>query len=212
MDLFEYQTLLLQIIILLLVATLTVGCVIIFYFLKISRAFEERIASLPGLHAERTHATPRRSREVRTRAVPGVVERETPIPPVESPVETPLEPTEDSLPVPPPIPVVSPTVIDQPPAGSLEEIKDRYSLGELTLATDDGLLIGSTEQDREQAAARYSARYAETGEGWEDGAFLFSLIYKGSTVIGIAGSDVPLTDSTRASIVKDVRVVLSKLV
>lgn len=49
--------------------------------------------------------------------------------------------------------------------GSLEEtlgaISEKYSLASLTLATADGLLIGSTKSGSEDEAARYSHLYAQ---------------------------------------------------
>jgi hypothetical protein len=98
------------------------------------------------------------------------------------------------------------------PPLSLDDIKIRYELSGITLSTEDGLLIGSSEPDQEEYAARYSQRYAETGEGWEDGAFIFSLIHKGSTVIGMAGSETILPEEVRAALIRDVRALLSEMV
>jgi hypothetical protein len=208
MDILDYQTLLLQIIILLLVATVTVGAILIYYFFRISGQLESHILAMRSKTQERRQESPRVFRETGYAAPVEVIPPITVPPPVrktETETVAPIHNEQDLTQAPV-------ALTGQPPPGSLNEIKMRYSLDELTLATEDGLLIESTEPDHEGHAARYSMRYSETGEGWEDGAFIFSLIHKGSTVIGMAGSAEPLADSTRASVIKDVRAILSKMI
>jgi hypothetical protein len=210
MDIIDYQTLLLQIIIILMAATITVGCILIYYFMRVSRDIEHQVHLMKSARHEKR-------REVQKEPIQPLLRQLEPEPELIPPVHEPVVIKEPEI-----IPAASNVILSKQdtepdsarhiPPLSLDDIKIRYELSGITLSTEDGLLIGSSEPDQEEYAARYSQRYAETGEGWEDGAFIFSLIHKGSTVIGIAGSETMLPDAMRAALIRDVRALLSEMV
>lgn len=80
--------------------------------------------------------------------------------------------------------------VDLRNAGSLEEclgaIGEKYGLASFTLATADGLLIGSTKSSGEDEAARYSYLYTQGKLQDETGAELIGIPHHGETVVGIA--------------------------
>ena len=210
MDIADYQTLLLQIIIILLAATITVGCILIYYFMRVSRDIEHQVQLLKSVRHEKRRAAHKDLKEPLLRQLEPESERVSPVREQAIIREPEIIPTSTQVVL--SEPDTRPDSTKQISIRSLDDIKIRYSLTGITLSTEDGLLIGSTESDQEEYAARYSQRYAETGEGWEDGAFIFSLIHKGSTVIGMAGSETILPEEVRASLIRDVRSVLSEMV
>lgn len=105
-----------------------------------------------------------------------------------------------------------PKTIDPRSAGSLEEclgaITEKYSLASFTLATADGLLIGSTKRGAEDEAARYSHLYTEGKLQDETGAELLGVSHHGETVIGIARPSEPLSPELASALEQDTRDVL----
>ncbi len=110
-------------------------------------------------------------------------------------------------------PVPSLREIDPGKTGSLEEslgaITRKYDLASFTLATADGLLIGSTKKDAEDEAARCSYLYTQGRVQDETGVELFGIPHRGETVIGIACSPVPLSTELTDALEQDTRDVLN---
>lgn len=82
------------------------------------------------------------------------------------------------------------TDIDLAAAGSLQEhlaaIAEKYSLTSFTLATTDGLVIGSTRSDPQKEAAEWSYLYQQGERPENEDVRLIGVPHKGETVIGIA--------------------------
>lgn len=93
--------------------------------------------------------------------------------------------------------------------GSLEEtlgaISKKYSLASLTLATADGLLIGSTKPGSEDEAARYSHLYSQGRLHDEEGVELLGVSYHGETVVGIAHLSERLSDEQTNALKQDIQ-------
>ncbi|MFA7562267.1 MAG: hypothetical protein WCY70_02385 [Methanoculleus sp.] len=93
--------------------------------------------------------------------------------------------------------------------GSLEEtlgaISEKYSLLSLTLATADGLLIGSTKPGSENEAARYSHLYSQGKRHEEGGTELLGISYRGETVVGIAHPSEHLSSELMSALEQDIR-------
>lgn len=93
--------------------------------------------------------------------------------------------------------------------GSLEEclgaIGEKYSLASFTLATADGLLIGSTRPGGEDEAARYSYLYTQGRLQDETGAELLGIPYRGETVVGIARPSEHLSTEEMSALEEDTR-------
>jgi len=106
------------------------------------------------------------------------------------------------------VPVRIPGRIDPRSMGSLEEtlgaISERYNLASFTLATTDGLLIGSTKPGGEDEAARYSYLYTQ-GRQNETGAELIGIPYRGETVVGIAHPSEHLSAEQMSALEQDIR-------
>jgi len=103
--------------------------------------------------------------------------------------------------------------IDPWRTGSLEEslgaITRKYGLASFTLATADGLLIGSTKKDAEDEAARCSYLYTQGRVQDETGVELFGIPHCGETVIGIACPSEPLSTELTDALEQDTRDVLN---
>lgn len=99
--------------------------------------------------------------------------------------------------------------IDPREMGSLEEylgaIGEKYSLASFTLATSDGLLIGSTRPDAQGEAAQYSHLYTQGKLRDETGAELLGIPYRGETVIGIARPSEHLSADVMSALEQDTR-------
>jgi len=78
-----------------------------------------------------------------------------------------------------------------------------------TLATADGLLIGSTKKDAEDEAARCSYLYTQGRVKDETGVELFGIPHCGETVIGIACPSEPLSTELTDALEQDTRDVLN---
>lgn len=99
--------------------------------------------------------------------------------------------------------------IDPGDIGSLEEymgaIGKKYGLASFTLATADGLLIGSTKPGSEDEAARYSYLYTQGRLQDETGAELLGIPYRGETVVGIVRPSEHLSAELMSALVQDTR-------
>jgi hypothetical protein len=93
--------------------------------------------------------------------------------------------------------------------GSLEEylgaIGEKYSLASFTLATADGLLIGSTRPGAQDEAAQYSYLYTQGKLQDETGAELLGIPHRGETVIGIARPSEHLSADLMNALEQDTR-------
>lgn len=101
------------------------------------------------------------------------------------------------------------TALNPQTTGSLEEclgaIGEKYSLASFTLATADGLLIGSTRPGGEDEAARYSHLYTQGRLQDETGAELLGIPYRGETVVGIARPSEHLSTEEMRALEEDTR-------
>jgi hypothetical protein len=101
------------------------------------------------------------------------------------------------------------TPIEPAKMGSLGEtlgaISEKYSLASLTLATADGLLIGSTKPGNEDEAARYSHLYSQGKLHDEEGVELLGVSYRGETVVGIAHPPEQLSSEQTNALEQDIR-------
>ncbi|MDD4566281.1 MAG: hypothetical protein PHU37_00100 [Methanoculleus chikugoensis] len=108
-----------------------------------------------------------------------------------------------------PVSTPPPKPIEPAKMGSLEEtlgaISEKYSLASLTLATADGLLIGSTKSGSEDEAARYSHLYAQGRLHDEEGVELLGVSYRGETVVGIAHPSEHLSGEQTNALEHDIR-------
>ncbi|MCK9297475.1 hypothetical protein HL657_10345 [Methanoculleus sp. YWC-01] len=99
--------------------------------------------------------------------------------------------------------------IDPRTMGSLEEtlgaISKKYSLASFTLATTDGLLIGSTKPGSEGEAARYSYLYTQGKLHDEAGAELLGIPCRGETVVGIIHPSEHLSAEQMNALEQDVQ-------
>ncbi|MCK9308519.1 MAG: hypothetical protein M0P17_13440 [Methanoculleus sp.] len=106
--------------------------------------------------------------------------------------------------------------IDPRSAGSLEEslsaISERHGLSSFTLATVDGLLIGSTRPGAEDEAARYSYLYTQGKLHDEAGVELLGVPHYGETVVGIAHPSQDLSAEQMSTLERDIRDTLQRWV
>jgi hypothetical protein len=122
------------------------------------------------------------------------------------PPDAPVTPEEPSGPV-GSMPLFSD--IDPRSTGSLEEslgaISERHGLSSFTLATADGLLIGSTRPGAEDEAARYSYLYTQGKLHDEAGVELLGVSHHGETVVGIAHPSEHLSAEQMSTLEQDIR-------
>ncbi|MBP7299816.1 MAG: hypothetical protein KA967_05410 [Methanoculleus sp.] len=106
--------------------------------------------------------------------------------------------------------------IDPRGVKSLEEnlgaISRKYSLASFTLATADGLLVGSTRSGSEDEAARYSHLYARGERQDGTGAELLGIPYRGETLVGIARPKEHLSAELMNALEQDTRDALQRWV
>ncbi|PKL61983.1 MAG: hypothetical protein CVV31_08530 [Methanomicrobiales archaeon HGW-Methanomicrobiales-2] len=89
--------------------------------------------------------------------------------------------------------------------GSLGAISERHGLSSFTLATVDGLLIGSTRPGAEDEAARYSYLYTQGKLHDEAGVELLGVPHHGETVVGIAHPSEHLSAEQMSTLEQDIR-------
>ncbi len=92
---------------------------------------------------------------------------------------------------------------------SLRELCRKYGLAELTLATDDGLIVAtSADRDVEFDAVHYSQVVQLMATPSEPDVSLFQIRHKGSHLIGIIRSDRHINPIMREEIRDDTKVIL----
>jgi hypothetical protein len=106
-------------------------------------------------------------------------------------------------------PAVPAETEDYKNARSLQEylsaIGEKYRLTSLTLATTDGLIIGSTKTDAQEEAATYSYLYAQGNLPEGGGVELIGIDHHGETVVGIARPSEHLSTELMSALEQDTR-------
>jgi hypothetical protein len=94
--------------------------------------------------------------------------------------------------------------------GSLRALAEKYSLSEITLATDDGLVLASSAQYDVQAdAAKFSQIAKHQSPPDEPGVTLFEMYHKEAHIIGIIrAGDFDLPQNWKKGIREDTKVIL----
>jgi hypothetical protein len=92
---------------------------------------------------------------------------------------------------------------------NMEAIGEKYGMDSITLASPDGLVIGSSDPDAVAIAAHYS-HMIKLGIKPEDSRMqVFEMHYRGSPLIGIVRVDHPLDAPWLLSIEEDIRKILN---
>jgi hypothetical protein len=92
---------------------------------------------------------------------------------------------------------------------SLKALADKYSILEITLASDDGLVLASSaKRDVQADAARYSQIIKHQEATDEPGVILFELYHKEAHVIGIIKAEQDLPHNWRKEIREDTKGIL----
>ncbi|MBP1929398.1 hypothetical protein J2741_001945 [Methanolinea mesophila] len=109
-----------------------------------------------------------------------------------------------------PVPEEMPPDIDVLAGGggmgrALQALVRKYSLGSITLATTDGLVVATSGgSDAETDAAHYSSALVRGVAPVEKEVTLFSVNYRGSPLVGIIRAQREISRSWMAGIKKDV--------
>jgi hypothetical protein len=96
--------------------------------------------------------------------------------------------------------------------GMVGRVKAKYNLNGLTLATGDGLVIATTEDDGEKIAARYSHLFRLGKIPDEEGVEVFGTNLMGLEIIGIARMTGETQSSSLHNIKGDIDSALGSLV
>jgi len=92
---------------------------------------------------------------------------------------------------------------------SLQALAEKYSILEITLASDDGLVIASsTDRDVQEDAARYSQIVKHQEAAGDPEVSLFELYHKDAHIIGIIRKDRDLPPAWRNEIRQDTKGIL----
>jgi len=92
---------------------------------------------------------------------------------------------------------------------SLKALAEKYSILEITLASDDGLVLASSaERDVQADAARYSLIVKRQEATDEPGVILFELYHKEAHIIGIIRELQDLPHNWRKEIREDTKGIL----
>jgi hypothetical protein len=92
---------------------------------------------------------------------------------------------------------------------SLQAVAEKYALTEITLATDDGLVLAtSAHRDVQQDAVRYSQIARHQAPPDEPDVSLFELMHRESRLIGIIRSPRELPQNWKRQIRDDTKVIL----
>ena len=93
---------------------------------------------------------------------------------------------------------------------SLGALREKYSLDAFTIATSDGLVFASGGGDDSQAdAAQYSEIFNNDPLSETPGAVLTGIEHKGSTLVLIIRTQLPVPDDIRMSIENDTKDILN---
>jgi hypothetical protein len=87
----------------------------------------------------------------------------------------------------------------------LVAIGEKYHLASYTLATIDGLVIGSTRPDVQEEAAEFSYIYAQGKQPEAAGVELIGVQHHGETVVGIARTEEHLPTDLVSALEQDTR-------
>jgi hypothetical protein len=146
------------------------------------------------------HASQKQSRlayQPETRPVPPVAAKNIPRPIKKSP--SPPAPKEISL-------LNGRTDI----TGSLQAMAEKYSLDQFTIATSDGLVFASSgAQSAQDDAAQYGEWYTNDPLSETPGVLLSGVSHKGSDLILIVRTQLPVTEQIRQSIENDTKDILN---
>ncbi|WP_342678609.1 hypothetical protein [Methanofollis sp. UBA420] len=80
-------------------------------------------------------------------------------------------------------------------AGSMQAMCEKYYLDAFTIATDDGLVVASSEDDASADAAKYSYLFTEGKLPDDPKVMLFGIQHKGSSLVGILRTEHNIPDA-----------------
>jgi hypothetical protein len=93
--------------------------------------------------------------------------------------------------------------------GSLQALAEKYSVLEITLGTDDGLVLASSAvRDVQPDAAKFSQTFRHNEAPDEPGVSLFGLSHKETHLIGIIRTDKELPQTWKEEIREDTKGIL----
>jgi hypothetical protein len=93
---------------------------------------------------------------------------------------------------------------------SLAALAEKYSLTSFTIATEDGLIVGSSGGDTTQSdAAIFSQNFKNDPLIETPGVIMFGLTWKGSELIGIIRTKISLPNETLQQIAADTKIILN---
>jgi hypothetical protein len=153
--------------------------------------------SPPDTDAHAGRRVSRLAYQPESRPVPAVVAKSIPVPVKKSP----------SLPTPKEISLLNGR---SDITGSLQALVEKYSLDQFTIATSDGLVFASSgAQSALDDAAQYGEWYANDPLSETPGVVLSGVSHKGSDLILIIRTLLPVTEETRHSIENDTKDILN---
>lgn len=94
--------------------------------------------------------------------------------------------------------------------GSMQAMCEKYYLDAFTIATDDGLVVASSEDDASADAAKYSYLFTEGELPDDPQVMLFGIQHKGSNLVGILRTEHNIPEAWVKDMEKDAVSVLKK--
>lgn len=189
MDNTTFALILMQAIMVMLFAITALGVIIAFYLSKIYRQVYR--SGMPGTEAVPRPAMPNGTESPLGGSIgapkPGV----TPDGTVESPksIEI-LESTTDIT-------------------RNFQSLRDKYYLDAFTLATNDGLVVASSDTDAQADAAQYSQIFTLGEKPADPAVRLFGMSHQGSSLVGIIKTNRSIPESWMKSIEEDAKRILN---
>jgi hypothetical protein len=189
MDNTTFALMLMQAIMVMLFSIAALGVIIAFYLSKIYRQVYR--SGMPMIGAEARSAMPNATDSPVGSSIvapmPGVRRNET----VESPrsIEV-LESTTDIM-------------------KNFQSLRDKYYLDAFTLATNDGLVVASSDRDAQADAAQYSQVFTLGEKPTDPAVRLFGMSHQGSSLVGIIKTNRSIPDSWMKSIEDDAKRILN---
>lgn len=92
---------------------------------------------------------------------------------------------------------------------NMKALKEKYRLDSITLASEDGLVIASSELEGSRLSAEYSEIMKKMQEPADSRIHLLKMHYRGSPVIMVLQTDKPLPPVWLSSIEDDARKILN---
>lgn len=93
---------------------------------------------------------------------------------------------------------------------SLAALEEKYSFGQVILATTDGLMLASSSgTDTILEAAKYSEIFASDPLTKTPGIVIFGIEHKGSRLVGIIRTETALTGERESGVKKDTQDILN---